>query len=807
MYTMKPAFLLLVIAASVTPLHAALRLYNSTEREATATITCGAASRSVSIAAGAIVDTEDSSACRVVVPEGVSVIDTQGNQQRLVPRTLDSSCSGTVAVSLPLFGCRLGSASASVAPAEGATYAWSVAGGTIINGNGTPRVIISFADTATAQVSVAVASGQCSTPGQGVVALHDAFTAKLVGDAGRVGEPLTINWTFSGGEPVTQTLSGTDFPEPIALAPGARSYTYSPTAAGAKEAWITASSAPPPPARRRAAVGTRDGASPCTSVQTSSTYHVEECAKPGFSIHAPKSVLSGATFEARAEGNATTVHWTIVNGSPATWEGQTVTIHAGDSGKVEISAVGERPPCHNTASDSLSVEIVKELACDHPAASVLAGKSDCNGASVEATFEGTPPFAGTWSDGATFSTKDYHLSRRVSTPGTYSITKFEDSICTGTSSGAAVIQPSAPTATLSSKTSCARDNVTVQFTGKPPFTGQWSDGVPFTSTAMTMQRKTPDPDPLAPPFGPFTIAYFTDTTDCIGKVSGGFNVHEVPKVYVSSGWPAYLSTDCISHPPPAGIGNGTYLIADFQFGELPLTAVWSDGTVVTQAHWPTYRVVDPQETTTYKVVSAHDKWCEAEIVIPSTTIWVSQRPEIVLPDVSPADNYGICFHKASSARLDKPLQPGTTVNWTVQNGTITGGQGTDAITFTTGENGPSTISCTFTFNDKRCPTDSSRQINVWGIPSAPVVSVSPSTIPPGGTATITYKYGPNTSIGYASASRKDEITAVGQFCPDNVCQALFHDVTGPGAVTITIHAKGYCSDQEVTGSATVTVSQ
>lgn len=803
---MKRALLLLLIAACSTPLYASLRLYNATERDATATITCGAAARSLTIAAGAIVDTEDSSTCRVVAPEGVSVIDTQGNQQRLIPRTLDTSCAGTVAVSMPLFGCRLGSASASVAPTEGATYAWSVAGGTIINGNGTPRVIIAFADAAAAQVSVAVGNGQCSTPGQGVVALHDAFTGKLVPDAGRVGEPLTITWSFAGGEPVTQTLSGTDFPEPIALATGARSYTYTPTAAGAKDAVITASSAPPPPARRRAAGITRDVASACTSVQASSTYHVEECAKPGFNIHAPKSVLPGATFEARAEGNATTVRWTIVNGSPATWEGQTVTIHAGDSGKVEISAVGERPPCHNTASDSLSVEIVKELACDHPAATVVAGKTDCAGATVEASFEGTPPFAGTWSDGPSFSTKDYHVSRRVSAPGTYAITKFADAICTGTSSGAAVIQPFMSTAALSSKTNCARDTVSVQFTGKPPFAGLWSDGTPFTTTAMTLQRKTPDPNPLGPP-GPFSIAWFTDGNDCQGMVSGAFNIHEVPKVYVSSGWPAHLNTDCISHPPPPGIGSATYINADFQWGELPLTAVWSDGTTVTQEHWPTYRVVDPQETTTYTVVSAHDKWCQAEIVIPSTTIWVSQRPEIVIPDVSPADNYGICFHKPTGAHLDKPLQPGTTVNWSVQNGTITGGQGTNAITFTTGENGPAKISCSFTFNDKRCPTDSSREINVWGIPPAPVVSISSSTIPPGGTATITYKYGPNTAGGYVSASRLDEITAIGQFCPDNICQALFHDVNGAGTVTVTVHAKSYCSDQEVTGSATVTIAK
>ena len=802
-----------IAAALATPLSAGFRIFNPTERDATAMVECSGSSRALSVAAGTVVDTDDVDSCRVIVPEGIMVIETQGNQQRLVPRTLDVSCSQSVAVNLPLFGCRLGSASASISPIDGATYTWTVVGGTIISGNGTPRVVLSLGDAANAQVSVSISHGQCNTPGQGVIALHEAFAVKMTTDAGRALEPMTIRWSFTGGEPVTQTLSGTDFPEPLTLGPGARSYTYTPSVAGAKEAVITASaSAPPVVSRRRAIGGGRDGASACTAVVTATNYQVEECAKPGFSIHAPKSVVAGATFEARSEGNATKVTWTITNGSPATWVGPTVTIHAGESGTVGISAVGEKEPCKSTASDSLSVEIVKQLSCDHPTATVTAGKIECGGATVEANFDGTPPFNGKWSDGIPFTTSAYHISRLVNAGGTYSITQFADSICDGTSTGSAAFGSFGATATISTKTGCSRDKATVEFTGKPPFKGQWSDGVDFVTNEMSISRVIPDLTVYqlgSPQY--LTIPYFEDGNGCRGTVSGKFEIHEVAKVYVSVwNWPdAYPSMDCVSHPSPDGYGNGSMLICDFRWGSLPLTAVWSDGVTSTGQGWPIYRAVDPQDTTTYTVASAHDKYCQAEIVQPSVTIWFSQRPEIVIPNLTEEEQFGICFHTTKKATLAVPLKAGTTVTWGAENATIVAGQGTDTITFVTGENGPARLTCAFTFSDKRCPTSNSKTFNVLGIPPAPIVSFDPPVIKPGGSSTITYKYGLNSSGGYISSTRIDEITAIGTLCtppPDNVCKALFHDLKGVGTNTVTVHAKTYCTSDEVTGSATITIA-
>src|SRR5215210_3240226 len=50
----------------------------------------------------------------------------------------------------------------------------------------------------------------------------------------QTGEPVTFSWSYSGGAPQTQTLTGHDFEAPILLGPDVRSYTYIPSKPGEK---------------------------------------------------------------------------------------------------------------------------------------------------------------------------------------------------------------------------------------------------------------------------------------------------------------------------------------------------------------------------------------------------------------------------------------------------------------------------------------------------------------------------------------------------------------------------------------------
>src|SRR5215212_4301349 len=61
----------------------------------------------------------------------------------------------------------------------------------------------------------------------------------------QTGEPVTIEWSYTGGGPQLQlqTLTGHDFAAPIVLGPNVRSYTYVPSKPGEKHVQIAATTA------------------------------------------------------------------------------------------------------------------------------------------------------------------------------------------------------------------------------------------------------------------------------------------------------------------------------------------------------------------------------------------------------------------------------------------------------------------------------------------------------------------------------------------------------------------------------------
>lgn len=614
----------------------------------------------------------------------------------------DVTCPDRIAVNAPPFACRRGGATVTVAPIDGAAYAWIAAGGTIVSGNGTPRVVLAFDDSATAHVVVAVRSGNCTTTGETDIALRDGFAAKVETDGGREGEPMTIRWSFSGGEPATQTLSGTDFPDPVALPPGARSYTYSPSSPGSKEASISASAVA---VNRHRAIGGSAGASSCSSARSVASYRVEECARPELGIRAPTEVLHGSTFEAYAVTDATSVHWTITNGTPATADGMVVTIRAGDSGEVKIAAIGERGNCRNSGSSSTSATIVQQLACDHPVATVGVGAVDCSGGTVSVRFAGTPPFSGKWSDGVVFSTDGNNVSRRFTTPGSYTIASFQDAACAGTVEGTAAFPSFGVTATLTKTTLCAGDTVTVQFTGTPPFTGGWTDGVPINTSQMSLTRTVPSG------LQGLSINFVRDAKGCMTNGNGA-RVFPKPTLTLrvengSADLPVDPSTNCF-FPAPDGT-SAARLVADFSGGSSgPRSITWNDGTTSSDASGTRFtRLVKPAVTTTYSIISATDSTCPAA-ALPSLTLWVSPQPDVIVSS-------SVCNKTATTAHLNTAPPVGATINWIVQNGTITGGQGTSTVSFTTGAGaGEGTVTAAFSFGDQRCHISTTKVFTVNG---------------------------------------------------------------------------------------------
>ncbi|HXH40204.1 MAG TPA: hypothetical protein VNN08_16360, partial [Thermoanaerobaculia bacterium] len=407
---------------------------------------------------------------------------------------LAADCLPAVVVEVPPAACKSGSATAAVVGVPGATYAWTVAGGQIVGDAAGDRITIALGTNATATVSVSMTSGGCVSSGSAVITLHDPFGIRVGAiPTGHASEPLTIVWAYDNGAPAQQTISGGDIGI-VTLASDVRSYTYTPLTSGSKQIVFDAGMAmppntPPATSRRRSVAKTPASASSCALVHTSMPYTVSECIEPAVVIDAPDSVLTGTTFQLNVRPQPGAVAtWTILNGSPATATGESVMVTAGSSGNVDVSVRLTRGTCAGHLDRSIA--ITAQPVCNNPTATVSAGPVSCGTGIVNAVFTGTPPFQGVWSDGVPFSSNATALARTVTFPGNYSILTFVDAACSGTSSGVAVLPALRPTATVVGKAnSCVgADTFTVQFAGKPPFSGCWLDDSCFVTNDMQIVK-------------------------------------------------------------------------------------------------------------------------------------------------------------------------------------------------------------------------------------------------------------------------------------------------------------------------------
>ena len=705
---------------------------------------------------------------------------------------LSGECSSTVTVLAPPNACKSGTATVSVIGVPGATYAWTVDGGTIAGDAASDRVNLTFGSSAAATVSVTMTAGGCVSHGSSVIALHDPFNVRVAPiPAAHAGEPLTFTWTYSDGSPARQTITGSDFGT-ITLAPAVRTYSYSPAKSGTKQIVIDAAmdtpAAPPASSRQRAVAKSPVSASSCALVHTAVPYIVGDCVTPSIVLDAPDAVVKEKSFQmtVRSQPGAVAL-WTITNGSPATATGNDVTITAGSTGNVEVSVQLTRGACGDQAARS--IPILAEAVCDHPTAVVSAGPISCGTAIVNVTFTGTSPFKGTWSDGVPFTAVTKSFTRTVTQPFSYSISNFEDVMCAGTSSGVAVIPEPHPTATITATgNSCAGiDTITATFTGTPPFTGQWSDGLrtPFQTNSMVISR--PVFVNCAPGYS--SVLQGHDSTGCPIVVVGATPIVHVP--------------DRVTVNVFCGPGNTSQVYASFDGSSClnnmslagPWTAVWSDGVTTSSNETQQNRFVNPGPTpTTYTVVRAYDAFCEATIVKPSVTPYQNPVPEFTVPD-------GICQGQTQTVSLVTPPPPGAKVTWSIDNGSIVSGQGTSTAQYTAAAVGSAGIYCTFSFTDAdHCPVRTGRGVFVGPVDPPTSLSLASTQIHAGQTVDLTFTRALGLVYWEWSNSLKDSITPLGtctgDFVGPGVCHARYTSSHGPGVSTITMHAYGYCQSKD-----------
>src|SRR5690349_3803688 len=164
----------------------------------------------------------------------------------------------------------------------------------------------------------------------------------------QTGEAVTITWSYSGGAPQSQTLSGSDFEQPVVVPPGHTSYTYTPYMPGEKHVQLSAASA-------------------CGTAVETVKYHVKRCSivEPVLTVSAT-SVAPGATIQASlALPAGHTAKWEVRNGAASATTGSSIQIVAGTPGVVEIDAyVSRGKSC--TVKVSATVNVVAACSIAEP---------------------------------------------------------------------------------------------------------------------------------------------------------------------------------------------------------------------------------------------------------------------------------------------------------------------------------------------------------------------------------------------------------------------------------------------------------
>ncbi len=713
----------------------ALRLLNPNDVPIEATMRCGEELRTVSLDGGEVLDvsgcTTATSEQRLVVLE--TSVEDGVERQRIVDA--EATCD-IPPVQVPLFACLNGLATAAVDPVADASYEWSAEGATIVGDATTNRVVFRV-DEKSATLRCRVTTEACGlSDAVAVVAVRQPIDIRVfdVPAESPANQPLTLSWSYvPGREPRSQALTGDLFPEPVVLPATERSYTFTPQTGGSRTVELRASHSEvvpiaQRPKRRRRSVSGGVSASECPGAVAAAKVEIRGCVAAEPLLEVPFDAAAGSTFEAWvtiADGER--VEWSVENGTVQSvspfYDGATIV--AGSSGMTRVTARVERTPgCFATVTASVAVILPAAQCAVPPAAFLTYVGHDCQRATMRATFTGTPPFAGEWSDGTPFRTSAA-LQHGFTSSGTYTIRNFRDASCFGTVNGEKTLETLRPRVDLRATSSCGVTNLVATLKGVPPFVLQWMDGPRTTTSDTTVTRAVPgDPRGYA-----HQIAVYVRDAVCSSQSTTSDYVTIAPPLVVRYGeWP-HCQTD------PA---YGTNIYATFSGGTGPYRVEWSDGASAVSAFDSSVRrQVGPisEPSAQYEIVRATAGDCEVE---PTNRIaTVLNRPSGVIG--KPTDTSG-CTSEVMTATLSRVPLPEATILWSLTNNApVLSGQGTPSITFTADSPGTFALTVKTTYPDSFCTTISPK-VSFTFVQRHTLrnVRLLPQTIQPGGSATVTW---------------------------------------------------------------------
>ena len=468
----------------------------------------------------------------------------------------------------------------------------------------------------------------------------------------------------------------------------------------------------------------------CTA--TSAPFTVTELAPASVTISGPNTSCGSATLDAGA--GWISYLWSTNETT------QSITVTASGTYSVTVT---DANGCQVTGSHVINVTPAPPVTITGPA-------STC--ATAPATLDAGPGYVSyLWSTGATTQ------AITASTSSTYTVTVTDANGCVGTGSHALTVFPT-PNATITASgptTFCDGGNVTltapaaahyawsngeqtqsVTVNASGTFTVTVTDGngcsatsapvtvtvTPVASVTITGPTAVCSPAPATLDAGAGFASYLWNTgatSQTIGvTASGTYSV----TVTNAGGCTATDAHDVTVTATPAATITANGPTAFCSGGSVTLTSApaasyaWSNG-ATTQAITVT--------TGGTFTVTTNDGACSAT----SAPVTVTVNPAPVAAITAPGS-------VAANATISASVlgQPGD-FTWTVGNGTLVSGQGTNAITFTAGASG--VISVSVTVSNGTCSASDVRSITITGTPPAAadlgITKTAPQSVAPNGT--------------------------------------------------------------------------
>ena len=584
-------------------------------------------------------------------------------------------CPGTPAITAPVTVCASSTGhTASTPVVPGGTYLWSITNGTIVGSNTGNVVNFDASTTNPITLSVDVFVTSCPTVSNSATVNVSTPTATITPSGPTTfcsGGSVTLtanagsSWLWSTAE-TTQSIvvsasqavfvtvtnaagcSATSAGTNVVVNPAPATPTITPsgptTFCAGGSVTLTASAA-------SSWLWSNGATTQSIVVSSSGTFSVQATDGSGCSatsapasvtVYAPPAapVITTSGPTALCPSGSVTLtasaasSWLWSNG--ATTQSITVSI----AGSYSVQAFDG----NGCGATSAPVNVTTDAAPPVPAITASGPTTFCSGGNV--TLTSTPATSYLWSNGATTQ------SIVVNTAGSYSVQVFNAGGCSSTSAPTPVtVNPPPPTPTITAggpTTFCAGSSVPL--TASSAASWLWSNGATSQGIVVTTS-------------GTFTVTV-TDGNGC-SSTSAPLTVTATP-LPAATITPDGPTTFCAGDDVTLTASNGS-------------SWLWSNG-AVTQSI-----VVNSSGTFSVQVTSGT---CSAT----SAPVSVSVTPAPNAPITGPGPVCATTTGHTGSV----PSQPGASYAWTIGGGTITGGLGTNTITFTAGSFGSVTLAVTVT---------------------------------------------------------------------------------------------------------------